>query len=377
MTHSQRRCLTGRCLSPGLAEGILLLSPRAVPRSGGDNAILKKEIEGEQADLDDAVTCISEDLLLLAEKIERQVDQKLGQVFDAHRLIVNDTTLRDEMRREIAENLVNASSAVKTVLLRWEGRFRQMDSNIATSKGDDLKDISLRLRQALAGVVANPLDGIPHGSVLVTSHLLPSDTAHLADKDVAAILVHHGSSGSHAALFTREMGIPCIAGIAQDQLTQGAGLGARVLIDAVAGSVILDPDADDGTAHSAKVTERAQHLSRSCQQAQLPATTADGRSIAVMANVGSVVDTERAVGSGADGIGLYRIEHIYLGRLSPPTADELAAAMRETLAPAHDLPVYVRLLDAGADKQLPFLNFALEANPSLGQRGIRLLRAYP
>ena len=153
--------------------------------------------------------------------------------------MLNDSSLREELRNEIVGNLVNASSAVKTVFLRWENRFLLMESQIARDKGDDMRDISRRLRHALAGITIHPLEEIPDGCVLATSRLLPSDTVFLAGRSVSAVLLEYGSTGSHAALFAREMGLPCISGF-PDLLTTVPD-GALALVDADTGIVTIRP----------------------------------------------------------------------------------------------------------------------------------------
>jgi phosphoenolpyruvate-protein kinase (PTS system EI component) len=162
--------------------------------------------------------------------------------------------LRDELRREIAENLVSASSAVKAVFLRWEKRFLLMESQIARDKGDDIRDISIRLRNALADIAVHPFDGILRGSVLATSRLLPSDAVLLAGRSIAAVLLEHGSIGSHASLFVREMGLPCISGL--PHLLTTATRGAWALVDADAATVTIDPQEKHRTAFRKAFDER-------------------------------------------------------------------------------------------------------------------------
>ena len=200
--------LQGTPISPGLAQGIIhahhgLLGPIDAPVD-----IQHNDVTEEFSRLDAATARISEDLSALAMRVGKEIDTRLSGVFGAHRLMLNDTSLRDELRNEIVGNLVNASSAVKTVFLRWENRFLLMESQIARDKGDDMRDISRRLRHALAGITVHPLEEIPDGCVLATTRLLPSDTVFLAGRSVSAVLLEYGSTGSHAALFGREMGLP-------------------------------------------------------------------------------------------------------------------------------------------------------------------------
>ena len=367
--------LQGTPISPGLAEGIIHVHRNILGPIDAPVDIERHNVEEEFSRLDVATANISDDLVTLAARVEREIDSRLASVFGAHQLIVDDASLRAELKKEILDNLVTASSAVKTVFLRWEKRFLLMESQITRDKGDDMRDISIRLSNALAGITVHPLEEIPRGSVLVTSRLLPSDTVFLSDRSVSAVLLEYGSTGSHAALFAREMGLPCISGISNILTT--APNGAPALVDADIGTITIRPQEKQKLIFRRKVddNEHTQHLAR--QHARGPAVTKDDVTISVLANVGCSDDTERAMLNGADGVGLYRMERAYLGRVVPPNTDELLTEMRQTLEAAKGRTVCVRLLDLGTDKPLPFMKFLAETNPSLGRRGIRLLREYP
>jgi len=365
----------GTPLSPGLAQGLIhvhrgLLGPIDAPVD-----IEQNNVTDEFSRLDVATARISDDLFTLAARVEQEIDSRLAEVFGTHQLMLNDASLREELRKEIVDNLVNASTAVKTVFLRWEKRFLLMESQIARDKGDDLRDVSIRLRNALAGITLHPLDEIPDGCVLATSRLLPSDTVFLAGRSVSAVLLEYGSAGSHAALFAREMGLPCISGF-PDLLTTVPN-GALALVDADTGMVTIGPREKQQVIFRKKVDDKARDYKLARSRAMSPAVTKDGVTISVLANVGCSDDTERAMSNGAEGVGLYRLEQAYLGRVVPPNTDELLNEMRQTLDAAKGCTVYVRLLDIGSDKPLPFIGFLAETNPSLGRRGIRFLREYP
>lgn len=372
---AQALILEGIPVSPGLAEGAIhlqytLLGPIDAPEPIGQGGV-----EEEFSRLDAATASISNDLLALATRVEKEIDTRLSGVFEAHQLMVNDPALREELRKEIAENLISAGSAVKTVFLRWEKRFLLMESQIARDKSDDMRDVALRLRNALAGITVHPLDRIPHGCVLAVSRLLPSDTVFLASRSIAAVLLEHGSVASHAALFAREMGLPCISKL--PDLLSTASNGAWALVDADTGTVTVHPREQQNAIFRKKVEDKERSYAYARERAAIPATTKDGITVSVLANVCCNEDTKKAMLNGAKGVGLYRMEQAYLGCVMPPGTDELLEEMRWTLEAAKGRPVIVRLLDIGADKPLPFIRFLAESNPSLGRRGIRLLREYP
>ena len=371
----QTLVIQGIPISPGLAEGHIHVHRNLLGPIDGLDDIAHNNSEEELSRLDAATASISGDLAVLATRVEKEIDSRLAEVFGAHQLILNDDLLRGELRREIIENMASASSAVKIVFLRWEKRFLLMESQIARDKGEDIRDISIRLRNALAGITVHPLDEIPHGCVLVTSRLLRSDTVFLADRSISAVLLEYGSIGSHAALFAREMGLPCISQL--PNLLTTVPDGELALVDADTGIVTIRPQERQEVSFRKKVKSKKHAHQLSRERAQSPAVTEDDVTIAILANVGCSDDTEKAMLNGAEGVGLYRVELAYLGRAVPPDTDELLNEMQQTLEAAKGHTVCVRLLDIGADKPLPFLKFLAETNPSLGRRGIRLLREYP
>ncbi|MGD8631844.1 MAG: phosphoenolpyruvate-utilizing N-terminal domain-containing protein, partial [Gammaproteobacteria bacterium] len=271
--------LQGTSISPGLAQGIVhvhhgLLGPIDVPVD-----IEHNDVNEECSRLDSATTRISDDLFTLAARVEAEIDSRLAEVFGSHQLMLNDSSLREELRKEIVDNLVNASTAVKTVFLRWEKRFLLMESQIARDKGDDMRDISIRLRNALAGITVNPLEEIPDNCVLATTRLLPSDTVFLAGRSTAAVLLEYGSTGSHAALFAREMGLPCISGFSC--LLTSLPHGALALVDADAGIVTFRPREQQKVIFRKKVTDKAQKYELARAHAPSPAITKDSVTISV------------------------------------------------------------------------------------------------
>ncbi len=367
--------LHGTPISPGLAQGITHVHHNLLGLIDTPVDIDHNQVEQELVRLDSATASISEDLVVLATRVEKEIDSRLSEVFGSHRLMLNDPSLQQELRKEVVDNLLCASSAVKAVFLRWESRFLSLESQIAREKGDDMRDLSIRLRNALAGITVHPLDEIPQGCVLVASRLLPSDAVYLANRSIAAVLLEHGSSGSHAALLVRQMGLPCISGI--PDLMSSVPDATLALVDADAGTVRVRPESRQQIAfhHHAEEKARAYRVAR--ENARRPAVTQDGVTVSVVANVGSSSDTQLAITNGAEGVGLYRMEQAYLGRAAPPNTAELVDEMTQVLAAAKGRSVCVRLLDVGADKPLPFLAFFAESNPALGRRGIRLLREYP
>lgn len=367
--------LSAKTLSPGLGAGNAYVHRDALQRHDEFYEIDTGQVEAELARFKEASSHVADDLERLAGQVEEQMDAGLSDVFRAHATMLQDASLKDEMEKEIRRELVSAGSAVRTVFRRWEQRFRNMEAEVARQKGDDLRDLSRRFISALAGVRGHALEDIPQDCVLIAHRLLPSDTVYLARNKAKAVILEKGGVGSHAALFAREIGLPCIAGL--ENVLEQVEPGKLVLVDADAGEVVVNPSPEEADAFARRQRETKRARSEARAKAQEPAVTSDGRRIRVFANVGGVEDTLAALENGAEGLGLYRIEQAYLGRQQPPETEELLHVLRETLEPAKALPVHVRLLDAGADKPLPFMEQLAEQNPALGLRGIRFLKHYP
>lgn len=371
----ERIILYGKGISPGMAEGRIVVHEELVPIEHTCIPIDSQAVATELEHLRSSTAVITADLVVLAKRVEREMDSSTAAVFAAHQAILNDPLLGDELRHEIRNGLVSASSAVKTVFQRWELRFMQMETQISRDKATDIRDIAQRLSNALSGTQCNPFSNMPKGCVLVTKRMLPSDAMLLAERNVVAVLLEHGQSGSHAALFIRSMGLPCIARI--NDLVSQVKPNDVALVDAQQGTVIVSPNNNDSSTFHHKCISHREHFTQAITQACQPAVTRNGIAIAVQANVGCRADTELAVANGADGIGLYRTEQMYLASIDPPSSATLLQEMRSTLAPARGLPICVRLFDIGADKNFPFLPFVNETNPALGRRGIRMQLSLP
>ncbi|WP_018274866.1 phosphoenolpyruvate--protein phosphotransferase [Teredinibacter turnerae] len=367
--------LSGTTISPGMAEGQIylyrdILAATELPTNKEDYSV-----DAEIDRLDCATVKITEDLLHLADRVEKEINLQLAGVFGAHSAILNDSLLKEELRKEIIDNLVSASSAVKSVFLRWENRFLLMESAIAREKGEDFRDISVRLRNALANVTGHALEHIPSGCILVAQRLLPSETVFLVNQLTRSVLLEFGTVGSHAALFTRQMNVPCIAGI--KNILNVLPDNGYALVDARKGIITVNPNQKAKANFKKRIKQYGEALKLAKSSSRSPSVTQDGIEIVVNANVGCIADSRQALEFGADGVGLYRLEQFYIGRSVPPSAEELLEEMRLTLSPFKAKPVCIRLLDIGSDKPMPFIGFMAESNPALGRRGIRLMREYP
>ncbi|WP_339102793.1 phosphoenolpyruvate--protein phosphotransferase [Haloterrigena salinisoli] len=292
------------------------------------------------------------------ERTAERVGEEEAAVFDAHKQFVDDPQITDGVEAAIDDGLP-AEHAVEDAFEDPIAQFEGMDGRMA-ERADDLRDVRDRLLRLLTDADRVDLASLSTGSILLAERLTPSDTAQLDPDRVAGFATVEGGRTSHAAIFARSLGIPAVVGVGDD--LESIDGGADVLVDGEDGAVIADPTPDQ--------RERAAG-GRDVDVREEPVETADGRSVEVAANVGTLAELEGAVAQGADGIGLFRTEFLFLDREAPPDEDEQFEVYREALAAFPEGRVVVRTLDVGGDKPIPYLETPDAENPFLGQRGIR------
>lgn len=367
--------LAGQGIAAGLAIGKAFVYRDILHHDHARYKIEAHQVDKEYGRIMSAIEIVLDDLRLSAERVEQALDEELAEIFHTHELMLRDSSLIRESRSEVAEEKVNAEQAVRRVFGRWEEKFRAIQDEVLSEKADDVADLGRRLLYALSGIHAHSLEDLAPGSVLVAKRLLPSDTVFLSPRKTVAIVLESGGPASHAALLAREMGIPTVSQLS-DLMTKITS-GDELIVNGDEGFIVANPDEETQKVFQRQL-RRQRRLSltikRHCQE---PAVTLDGKLIEVQANVNNAEDVELAVANGADAIGLYRIENLYLARKMLPNDEELLEDIHNTLMPAADLNCCIRLLDIGGDKILPFLDLPEEDDPFLGRRGVRLLLAYP
>jgi len=279
-----------------------------------------------------------------------------------------------EIKREL-ESLVGAEAAVRRVFRRLHERFMALKGSTLQQRADDVADLGRRVLRHLRGVDGSSLEHVPAGNVLVVERLLPSDVVPLSRRGVAAIVVGALASGAHAALLAREKRIPVVAG--PPGIVHRIRNLEELLVDGSRGTIVVSPDAETRRTFQTRLEAFDRAVVRCRGACREPAFTLDRELVTVEANLGAHDDVELAIDNGADGVGLFRIEQLYLARALPPSEDELFEELRALTAPLRGRPVTIRLLDVGGDKPVPFLPLPVEPNPSLGRRGVRLLLEYP
>jgi phosphotransferase system enzyme I (PtsI) len=351
--------LRGIGVGRGLAVGAVLRMPDPIPEPPTTPSTLGPDAEKER--VTHALAATAEDIRERAVK----AGGKAGEVLDAQALMMEDPMLRTEV-----DNRIDTGATAERAVHEAFGVFRDMLAAVGGYLGERAADLDDVSRRAIARIQGVPAPGVPVSDtpfVLVARDLAPADTALLDPALVLAIVTSEGGKTSHTAILAGEKGLPAVVGV------EGAldlAEGTTVIVDAGAGLVESDPSADALAAAEQKVADRAARVHTTGAGA-----LADGTAVPLLANLGSSDGVESAVAAGAEGVGLFRTEFLFLDSSSAPTVDAQKAAYSAVLAGFPGKKVVVRALDAGADKPLSFLNDAPEENPALGLRGIRSLRA--
>jgi phosphotransferase system enzyme I (PtsI) len=351
--------LHGVGVGRGLAVGQVLRMQDPLPEPPTTQSTLGPDAEKERVTR--ALAATADDLRSLA----ATVGGTAGEVLEAQALMADDPTLRVDVDARI-DSGATAERAVHEAFGVFRDMFAGMGEYMA-GRVTDLDDVSRRAVARISGVAVPgvPESGTPY--VLVARNLAPADTALLDASLVLAIITAEGGTTSHTAILAREKGIPAVVGVAG---AQDIADGATVIVDAGSNEVVVDPTPAEVAAALEKVADRSARA-----RTTGPGALSDGTSIPLLANLGSADAVVSAVAAGAEGVGLFRTEFLFLDSDAVPTVDAQTAAYSAVLAGFPGKKVVVRALDAGADKPLKFLTDASEENPALGLRGIRLLRA--
>ena len=297
-------------------------------------------------------------------------------VFAAHLEMAGDPMLAGLVEGRIAEKHLSAEQALGEACEEVCGMFAALDDDYLRGRTDDVRDVCARIGRILSGETAHdPFAGLAPGTIVVADELAPSDTAQMDFSRVAGLVTAHGSVTSHVAIIARNKGIAALVGVAG--CMRQVRTGDRLIIDGERGELIVDPDPATGRKYAARLESLRQDAFRCAADAQAPAVTPAGRRITVLGNAANVDEVRRALDAGAEGIGLFRSEFLYMQGPALPDEETQFAAYRAAAELCGARPLTVRTLDIGGDKALPYMHFEPEENPFLGWRAIRVSLAMP
>jgi phosphoenolpyruvate-protein phosphotransferase len=368
------RTVHGIPASTGVARGPWVVLAAASAPAGGriSAADVPAELERLTVARDEAAA----ELEALADELARGGSDEAA-IFEAQAMMAQDSTLFDAAAAAIRDGH-DGIAAIRIAATGVADQLRALGDELLAARAADVLDVAERIAARLAGVDRSVVLDRP--SIVVADDIPPSIAASLPRDRLLGMALESGSATSHAAILARAFGIPAVVGAAgllpAAQVTDGASDRVAV-VDGDSGEVVFEPDASAAARLDARRAAADDAARQALEEASLPAVTRDGIEVTLLANIGTPAEAERAVALGAQGVGLFRTEFLFVERSAPPTEEEQTEANRAVVAAFSPGPVTIRLLDVGGDKPIPWLPIPPEANPFLGVRALRLAGERP
>lgn len=367
--HTGEKVYRGIPVSAGVCRGKILVLDK--PRHTIEkHAVAETDVPGELNRLQQALLKTREQL----QEVQRQLTQSLGagqaSIFDAHLLVLEDPSVIDEVVRVIQQDKINAEAAFHQVTDRYIGALAKVEDEFLRERATDMRDVSGRVMNNLLGINEQvDLSKLTEPCIIIAHDLTPSKTAQMDRKMVLGFATDIGSRTSHTAIMARSLRIPAIVGLktASETLTNGE----YALLDGYNGNIVVNPT-DQTLFEYGQLVRKQVSLEEKLRDAlNQHAVTLDNHRVFISANIEQAGDIESVRNSGAEGVGLFRTEYLYINREQPPTEEEQYQAYRQVAAALKPNPVVIRTLDLGGDKLLSSLAIPPEMNPFLGWRAIR------
>lgn len=330
-----------------------------------------KEIERFAAARAEAVS----ELEAIQKATAQGISDKEAAIFGAHLLVLNDPELVGPVNEKIESELVNAEYALKETADGFIAMFEAMENDYMKERAADIRDVTKRVTAHLLGVSIPDPSFIREEVVIIAEDLTPSDTVQLNPQYVKGFITDIGGRTSHSAILARTLEIPAVVGT--KKAMESVANGSLIIVDGLEGLVIIEPDDETVERYEAKQAAFRTQKEIWAKLKNEPTVTSDGVSVELAANIGSPKDAAGAVENGAEAVGLYRTEFLYMGSDDFPTEQEQTEAYSAVLKAMGGKPTVVRTLDIGGDKELSYLDLPKEQNPFLGLRAIRLCLERP
>ncbi|GBD68480.1 MAG: phosphoenolpyruvate--protein phosphotransferase [Tetragenococcus halophilus] len=360
--------LKGIAASDGVAvaKAYLLVEP--------DLTFSKKNVddtEHEKTRLDEALKTSEKELQKIRDNAAETLGESEAQVFDAHLMVVDDPEMTGQIKQNISDNSVNAEQALKDVTDMYIGMFEAMEDNsYMQERAADVRDVSKRILAHLLGVTLPDPSMINEEVVVVAHDLAPSDTAQLDRKYVKAFVTDVGGRTSHSAIMARSLEIPAIVG--SKQITDIAHEGDIIAVNGIEGTAVVNPTEEQKSEYKEAGQKFAEQKKEWEKLKDAKTVTDDGKHFDLAANIGTPKDLSGVHSNGAEAVGLYRTEFLYMDSSDFPTEEDQFNAYKKVLEGMDGKPVVVRTMDIGGDKELPYLDLPDEMNPFLGYRALRI-----
>ena len=361
--------ITGIPASPGIVFGkALVLKEEKIVLDF--QKISEDQIDAEVARFYAGREAAVEQLNSIHQRALKSLGEEKAAIFEGHLMILEDEELEEEIIDYLRSNKVNASVAASKIIDQQVEMLSEIDDEYLKERAGDIRDIGNRLIKNILGMHIVDLGDITEESILVAYDLTPSETAQLNLEKVLGFITDIGGRTSHTSIMARSLELPAIVGT--NDVTARVNTGDYLILDAVNNRVYVNPtqaEIDELKTLEAKLAEEKAELAK---LKDLPAVTLDGHKVEVVANIGTIRDCEGAHRNGAEGVGLYRTEFLFMDRDQLPSEEEQFIAYKEVVEAMEGRLVVLRTMDIGGDKELPYLNLPKEMNPFLGWRAIRI-----
>ena len=372
-TDQEKRC-QGVAAAPGIARGTI-----HVFSIESDDVIRYQIDSGQVADeiarFESGLIQTRAQILEMQQQIAEAIGAKDAGIFDAHLLVVEDQTLIDEVLRRLESDHCNVEYAFQEVANRYVDSLSKIDDPYLRERALDIQDVSRRVIRNLQGKTPRPFLAIDQPHILVAHNLTPSDTATMNREHVRGIALDLGSRTSHTAIMARSLGIPAVVGLRN--ATETLETGTPALIDGYHGLLIIHPTEKTLREYEELELEKGALAARLTKLRETKSTTRDGRHVVLSANIELPDEVDAVLANGAEGVGLYRTEFLYLNQKSLPTEEEQLEVYRKVAQRVAPDPLIIRTLDLGGDKLSENIESGDELNPFLGWRAIRFCLENP
>ncbi len=373
--HKGEKVYRGIPASPGVCRGKVFVLGKGIPHVPR-RQLAQDEVTAEIDRLERALAETMRQIIDIQQKVASSVGLQEASIFDAHLLILQDPALLNEVSRLIKEQHLNAESAFHTAVAKYSEALAKVSDEFLRERAADMRDVTARVLNNLLGRHTEAeLRAVTEPCILVAHDLSPSVTAQLNKKIVLGFATDIGSQTSHTAIMARSLRIPAVVGL--KTITDELVSGDDALLDGYNGVIVINPTDQTLFEYGQLVRKKATLEEKLRDVLHLPAVTLDGKRIPLLANIERPADAEAVSACGAEGVGLFRTEYLYINRESLPTEDEQYDSYRQAVVALKPRPVVIRTLDLGGDKFVSHLELAPEINPFLGWRAIRFCLQQP
>ena len=363
----------GKGVSEGLAMAQIHLFTPKLPEISRQPAA---DAEAEVAKLEATLAAAEEELRGLYETAKEKMGEQEAEIFDAHLTILGDEySVREPIIQRIREQKQNAAAAITDQFDELAQMFRSLGDELMAERAADAEDLKQQLLRICLGCGRQDLSVLPGDVIVLAEELTPSDTVRMDTAHVKGIATRLGGATAHSAIIARTLGIPAAAGI--DGWQTEALNGHMAILDGADGTLTVDPTDEETACYQSRKAQADCEAQALEAFRTSPSQTKDGAALEICANIGTPQEAQQAMKYGADGVGLFRSEFLFMDRDALPTEDEQFEAYRTAAQTMAGKPLIIRTLDVGGDKKLPTLELPHEDNPFLGFRAIRMTLSHP